>query len=121
VPVGQFFVEQLLFVLLSLLADAHPAAGDTSSLVAGEALFDKTIDNILVTVTLLLHVDDHLIFLVKVDSDGLERGGMATLDSGTHLVSLLAFGGQDFVCSGTFLGVGSTEWVLVGALPSCQP
>jgi hypothetical protein len=103
VPVGQLFVKQLPFVLLSLLANAHPAAGDTSRLVPGEALFDKTLNNILVAVTLLLHVDNQLVFFIKINSDGFERSSMATLDRGTHLVSLVALGGQDYVGSRTFL------------------
>jgi hypothetical protein len=95
VPVGQLFVKQLPFVLLSLFANAHPAAGDTSRLVPGEALFDKTLSDIIVVVTLLLHVDNQLVFFIKVNSDGFERSSVATLDRGTHLVSLVALGGQD--------------------------
>lgn len=116
VPVGKLFVEQLLLVLLCLLADAKPTARDASRLILGKPLSAKTFGNRQVIVPLLLHVDNHLIFLIKINSDRLKARRVAAFDTSVHLESLMAFVGHDLLYSDSLLRAIAHERVCLGTL-----
>lgn len=89
VPIAHLVLEDLLLLRLEGLADTQPAATNGTANVADAALIGELASDVLISVALLLEVDDAGIIGIVVGLDRLRSGGLASRDTNVTQIAEL--------------------------------
>lgn len=79
-PVSQFFIHEIILVLLDGFLETGPASANGLGVVADTALASKAISNLFLRTSICLHGDNNLIIGVHVPRNLLSGRSMATAD-----------------------------------------